>query len=140
MHGLLAKGQEILSQLFPDLVPALLAGGAVPGDMGRDFHWHHFGVWKVRFDSGIGGMLFTRPYLECQIAERVRGRSNVRILEAAADGLAFDPDRKRVTGIRIRPQADGGSVLIADLITTPNACGGPTRTSNCAKWLKPERA
>jgi 2-polyprenyl-6-methoxyphenol hydroxylase-like FAD-dependent oxidoreductase len=130
VHGLLAKGQEILSQLFPDLVPALLAGGAVPGDMGRDFHWHHFGVWKVHFDSGIGGMLFTRPYLECQIAERVRVRPTVRILEAAADGLAFDPDRKRVTGVRIRPQPDGGSVLIADLIV--DASGRGSRTP---QWL-----
>ena len=115
VHGLLAKGQEILSQLFPDLVPALLAGGAVPGDMGRDFRWHHFGFWKVHFDSGITGMLLTRPYLECQIAERVRARSNVRILEAAVDELAFDSDRKRVTGVRIRSQVIGSSVLTADL-------------------------
>jgi len=93
VHGLLAKGQEILSKLFPDLVPALLAGGAIAGDMGRDFSWHDFGVWKVRFDSGIGGMLFTRPYLEYQIAERLRARPNVRILEGAVDGLAFDADR-----------------------------------------------
>jgi 2-polyprenyl-6-methoxyphenol hydroxylase-like FAD-dependent oxidoreductase len=131
VHGLLAKGQEILSQLFPDLVPALLAGGAVPGDMGRDFHWHHFGVWKVRFDSGIGGMLFTRPYLECQIAERVRARPNVRILEAAVDGLAFDPDRKHVAGVRLRPQADSRSVLIADLIVDASGRG-----SQLPQWLE----
>jgi 2-polyprenyl-6-methoxyphenol hydroxylase-like FAD-dependent oxidoreductase len=130
VHGLLAKGQEILSQLFPDLVPALLAGGAVPGDMGRDFHWHHFGVWKVRFDSGIGGMLLTRPCLEWHIAERVCGRPNVRILQAAADGLAFDSDRKRVTGVRIRPPTDGGSVLAADLIVDASGRG-----SHTPKWL-----
>ena len=130
MHGLLAKGQEILSQLFPDLVPALLAGGAVPGDMGRDFRWHHFGFWKVHFDSGITGMLLTRPYLECQIAERVRARSNVRILEAAVDELAFDSDRKRVTGVRIRSQVIGSSVLTADL--TIDASG---RGSHTPQWL-----
>jgi 2-polyprenyl-6-methoxyphenol hydroxylase-like FAD-dependent oxidoreductase len=111
VHGLLAKGKEILAQLFPDLIPALLAGGAVSGDMGRDFRWHHFGVWKVHFDSGIGCMLFTRPFLENQIAERVRGRPNVRILKAAVDGLAFDPDHKRVTGVRVRPQKGDSSVL-----------------------------
>jgi 2-polyprenyl-6-methoxyphenol hydroxylase-like FAD-dependent oxidoreductase len=131
VHGLLAKGQQILSQLFPDLVSALLAGGAVPGDMGRDFRWHHFGVWKVRFDSGIDGMLFTRPYLEYQIAERVRARPNVRILEAAVDGLAFDSDRKRVTGVRIRPQVIGSSVLTADL--TIDASG---RGSHTPHWLE----
>jgi 2-polyprenyl-6-methoxyphenol hydroxylase-like FAD-dependent oxidoreductase len=131
VHGLLAKGQQILSQLFPDLVPALLAGGAVPGDMGRDFRWHHFGAWKARFDSGIDGMLFTRPYLEYQIAERVRARPNVRILEAAVDGLAFDSDRKRVTGVRIRPQVISSSVLTADL--TIDASG---RGSHTPHWLE----
>jgi 2-polyprenyl-6-methoxyphenol hydroxylase-like FAD-dependent oxidoreductase len=131
VHGLLAKGQEVLSQLFPDLVPALLAGGAISGDMGRDIRWHDFGVWKVRFDSGIGGMLLTRPYLEGQIAERVRMRPNVRILEATVDGLAFDPDGKRVTGVRIRPQAGGSSLLIADL--TIDASG---RGSHTPQWLE----
>lgn len=131
VHGLLAKGQEILSCLFPDLVPALLAGGAVPGDMGRDFHWHHFGVWKARFDSGICGTLLTRPFLEWHIAERVRVRPNVRILEAAVDGLAFDPGSNGVTGVRIRPQADGGSVLMADL--TVDASGRGSRTP---QWLE----
>jgi putative ABC transport system substrate-binding protein len=77
VHGLLAKGQEILSRLFPDLVPVLLACGAVPIDMGRDFRWYHFGVWKARFDSGINGMLITRPCLEWHIAERVRGDENL---------------------------------------------------------------
>jgi 2-polyprenyl-6-methoxyphenol hydroxylase-like FAD-dependent oxidoreductase len=131
VHGLLAKGQEILSQLFPDLVPALLAGGAVPGDMGRDFRWHHFGVWKVHFDSGIGGILLTRPYLESQIAERMRARPNVRILQAAVDGLAFDPDCRRVTGVRIRPQAGGDSVLMADLIIDASGRGSQT-----PQWLE----
>jgi len=131
VHGLLAKGQEILSKLFPDLVPALLAGGAIAGDMGRDFSWHDFGVWKVRFDSGIGGMLFTRPYLEYQIAERLRARPNVRILEGAVDGLAFDADRKRVTGVRMRPKSDGSAVLTADL--TIDASG---RGSHTPQWLE----
>jgi len=131
VHGLLAKGKEILSQLFPDLIPALLAGGAVSGDMGRDFRWNHFGVWKVHFDSGIGCMLFTRPYLESQIAERIRRRPNVRILEAAVEGLAFDPDHKRVTGVRVRPHASGSSVLTADL--TIDASGRGSRTP---QWLE----
>src|SRR5947207_2771679 len=75
-------------------------------------------------------MLLTRPYLECQIAERVRARSNVRILEAAVDELAFDSDRKRVTGVRIRSQVIGSSVLTADL--TIDASG---RGSHTPQWL-----
>lgn len=44
VHGLLAKGMEILTRFFPDVVPALTAGGAVPVDMSADFRWHHFGT------------------------------------------------------------------------------------------------
>jgi len=131
VHGLLAKGQEILATLFPDLVPALVAGGAVPLDMGRDFRWHHFGAWKARFDSGIRGFLFTRPYLEWHIAERVRGRPNVRIINAAAEGLAVAPEGGRVTGVRIQSPGGAIRVLSADLIVD---AGG--RGSHAPQWLE----
>jgi 2-polyprenyl-6-methoxyphenol hydroxylase-like FAD-dependent oxidoreductase len=130
VHGLLARGKEILTQLFPGLIPALLAGGAVSGDMGRDFRWHHYGVWKVHFDSGIGCMLFTRPFLESQIAERVSQLSKVRILQGTVDGLVVDSDHNEVTGVRIRPQFGDSSVLAADL--TVDASGRGSRTP---QWL-----
>jgi 2-polyprenyl-6-methoxyphenol hydroxylase-like FAD-dependent oxidoreductase len=131
VHGLLAKGQEILAALFPDLVPALVAGGAVPLDMGRDFRWHHFGAWKARFDSGIGGILFTRPYLEWHVAERVCARPNVRVINAAAEGLAVAPDGGRVTGVRIQSPGGAVRVLSADLIVD---AGG--RGSHAPQWLE----
>src|SRR5262245_13038817 len=131
VHGLLAKGQEILAALFPDLVPALLAGGGVPLDMGRDFRWHHFGAWKARFDSGIGGILFTRPYLEWHIAERVRARPNVCIINAAAEGLAVDLDGGRVSGVRIQSPGGATRVLSADLVVD---AGG--RGSHAPQWLE----
>jgi 2-polyprenyl-6-methoxyphenol hydroxylase-like FAD-dependent oxidoreductase len=130
VHGLLAKGQEIVAALFPDLVPALIAGGGVPIDMGRDFRWHHFGAWKARFDSGIGGILFTRPYLEWHIAERVRGLPNVRIVNATAEGLAGAPDGGRITGVRIQSPGGATRLLSADLVVD---AGG--RGSHAPQWL-----
>lgn len=131
VHGLLAKGQEILAQLFPDLIPALIAGGAVQADMGLDFRWHHHGVWKTRFDSGISVSLFTRPYLEWQIAERVAALPNVHVVSAAVDQLAAAADRNHVIGVRLRPQSGGDAVVLADLIV--DATG---RGSQMPQWLE----
>jgi 2-polyprenyl-6-methoxyphenol hydroxylase-like FAD-dependent oxidoreductase len=127
----LAKGQEILSQLFPDLIPSLIAGGAVPADMGLHFHWHHHGVWKIQSDSGIAITLLTRPFLEHAIAERVRALRNVRVVQARVDQLLFDPDRRRVVGVAIRSGADGVTPIEADLVV--DASGRGSRTP---QWIQ----
>jgi 2-polyprenyl-6-methoxyphenol hydroxylase-like FAD-dependent oxidoreductase len=108
----------------------ILAGGAVSGDMGHDFRWHHYGVWKANFDSGIGYMLFTRPYLESRIAERVGRLSNVVVLQGVIDGLTVDSEHKQITGVRIRSRTGESSVLAADLIV--DATGRGSRTP---QWL-----
>jgi 2-polyprenyl-6-methoxyphenol hydroxylase-like FAD-dependent oxidoreductase len=58
VHALLSKGQEILSQLFPDLMPALIAGGAVLGrpasraiSQSRYSPGHSWSLWSP---SGCG--------------------------------------------------------------------------------------
>jgi len=130
VHGLLMQGQLIMSRLFPDLVPALKAGGAVSADMGRDFSWHHHGVWKTRFESGIVGSLFTRPYLEWHIAARVRALRNVRTVHAAVERLALDAESRRVVGVHIRPLPDAATRLDADLVVDASGRG-----SHTSQWL-----
>jgi 2-polyprenyl-6-methoxyphenol hydroxylase-like FAD-dependent oxidoreductase len=131
VHCVLAKGQEILSQLFPDLLPSLIAGGAVPADMGLHFHWHHHGVWKTRFDSGIAVTFFTRPFLEGRIAERVHALSNVRVLEASAEQLLIDRDLGRVLGVTVRSPSASPKPVHADLVV--DAAG---RGSQTPQWLE----
>jgi flavin-dependent dehydrogenase len=131
VHGLLMKGELIMSQLFPDLMPALIAGGAIPMDMGLDFRWHHHGVWKTCFHSGITGSLFSRPYLEWHIAERVRALRNVRIIHAAVEGLAVDAERRRVVGVNRRVPADRNGLLPASLVVDASGHGSQT-----PQWLE----
>jgi 2-polyprenyl-6-methoxyphenol hydroxylase-like FAD-dependent oxidoreductase len=131
VHCMLAKGQEILSQLFPDLLPSLIAGGAVPADMGLHFHWHHHGVWKRRFDSGIAITFFTRPFVESQIAERVRAMPNVRVLDASAEQLLIDRDLGRVLGVTVRSPSESPTPIHADLVV--DAAG---RGSQTPQWLE----
>jgi 2-polyprenyl-6-methoxyphenol hydroxylase-like FAD-dependent oxidoreductase len=130
VHGLLLRGQQILSELFPDLVPALTAGGAVSLDLGRDLRWHHHGVWKTRFDSGIEGLIFTRPYLEWHIAERVRALPNVRIVNAAVERLTTDPDRTRIAGVELRSRAPGDASIAAGLVIDASGRG-----TQMPRWL-----
>lgn len=130
IHGLLLKGQHVLTQLFPDLIPALIDGGAVAIDMGLDFHWYHHGVWKARFDSGIAATLFTRPYLEWQIAQRVCALPHVTVVNAAVEGLRFASDRRRVAGVEIRARDHGDAAIDGDLIVDASGRGSQT-----ARWL-----
>lgn len=130
VHGLLLAGQRVLEDLFPDLTPALIAEGAATVDMGRDFRWHHFNVWKVRFDSGLKGLIMTRPLLEFNIAKRVRSLPNVQILEADVQALVLDEGRRRVRGLTVR-STDGERGIDGDLIVDASGRG-----SQLPHWLE----
>src|SRR3954447_11411420 len=54
-HGLLARGQEIIADLFPGLFDDLVAAGAVRVDMGLDLKWYQFGTWKTHCTSNVIG-------------------------------------------------------------------------------------
>ena len=129
VHGLLAKGQEILAQLFPGLISALNAGGGVSVDMGNDCRWHHHGVWKIRFHSGIEGMLCTRPYLEWHITKRVTALNNARLVNATVERLLLDRARGRIKGVEFCAPS-GNATLLADLVL--DASGRGSRTP---QWL-----
>lgn len=132
LHALLARGEQILSDLFPGLVPALLEGGAVRFDFGRDARWFHFGVYKRSFESGVLTTASSRPFLEGHVRRRVLAIPGVRCLdEHDVTGLVTSADRGRVTGVSIRRRGDGAeSALEADL--TVDASG---RGSMLPKWL-----
>jgi 2-polyprenyl-6-methoxyphenol hydroxylase-like FAD-dependent oxidoreductase len=78
LHGLLGRGEEILEALFPGLGASLVDAGAVRVDFGRDVRWHHFGVDKVRFESGVLTTTMTRPFLERMVRRRLFALPNVR--------------------------------------------------------------
>jgi 2-polyprenyl-6-methoxyphenol hydroxylase-like FAD-dependent oxidoreductase len=134
VHALLARGEEILSGLFPGLVPELVDAGAVRIDWTRDVKWFHFGAWKARCDSGVMTTLVSRPFLELSVRRRVLALPNVKLVaEHDVTGLTASPDRQRVTGVLIqRRDADGGAeALSADL--TVDTSGRGSRTP---QWLE----
>jgi 2-polyprenyl-6-methoxyphenol hydroxylase-like FAD-dependent oxidoreductase len=133
VHGLLAKGQEILQQLFPGLVEELIADGAVPGDIALDTRWFHYGGYKTRFESGLRGILLSRPLIEGHVRRRVAARENITLLEECdASALAASEDRARVTGVVVRRFGETASeTLPGELVVD---AGG--RGSRAAAWLE----
>ena len=128
-HGLLASGFRSLQQLFPGLSDELIAAGAVPGDIVGDVRWHQHGYYKAKFESGLGGVLLSRPLLEETIRRRVRNIRNIRMVDqthvvslAVTDG--------RVTGIDLQTSGHGRETLHAALVV--DASG---RCSRSPEWL-----
>jgi 2-polyprenyl-6-methoxyphenol hydroxylase-like FAD-dependent oxidoreductase len=133
-HGLLAKGREILEELFPGLTQELLDQGALRGDVTWDVRWGLDGGMHRRVRSGMEGLLVSRPLLEAQVRARLLALPNVRALEGVhVSGLVTSADRAHVTGVRMRRQGsdDGEETLTADLVV--DAGGRGSRTPG---WLE----
>ena len=130
-HGLLASGYGALKRLFPQLEHDLLEAGAVAGDVIGDIRWFQHGFYKAKFQSGLGGILLSRPLLETTIRAQVRQIPNVNIVHNAhVHGLLTDAHRIRVSGIRV--QQTGGQVVEHPAELVVDASG---RASRAPEWL-----
>lgn len=133
VHGLLARGLEVANQYFPDLTDGLQAGGAIVGEMSARMRWHIAGGYRMRYHSGLTGVLLTRPFLEWQIRQRVVALPNVTVLhQCSVEQLLTTGERTGVTGVCVvRHPADGHTEQIAaDLVV--DAAG---RGSHTPQWL-----
>lgn len=133
-HGLLGKGQEVMSRFFPGLFQELQQLGATPVDLAYDAGWYQGGEWRLRVDTGITVSIQSRPLLESTVRKRVAAIPNVRIVaDCAAEGLQMNPERTAVTGVRIRHNAQSGveETIPAELVV--DAGGRGSRTPH---WLE----
>jgi len=77
-HGLLARGREVLDQLFPGLSEEMVAQGAVYGDLVDEVRWFNHGVYLLNVPSALVGLLVSRPMLEDGVRRRLLQLPNVR--------------------------------------------------------------
>jgi 2-polyprenyl-6-methoxyphenol hydroxylase-like FAD-dependent oxidoreductase len=134
LHGLLAAGLQTMLAYLPDLRQALIAGGAVVGDMGETMNWYTHGGFRKPLHLGMEGVLASRPYLELLVRERVQALPNVTVRDmSAVRQLLLTPDRARVTGVLVQQRGDGQEpeALPADLVID---CSG--RGSRLPQWLR----
>ncbi|WP_309896370.1 hypothetical protein [Archangium sp.] len=131
LHVLLEAGKRVLEELFPGLTQTMRERGIPVIDAGRDMAWQQFGVWKIRFESGIETVMCTRPYLEWEVFQRVTALPNVRLRERiTVEELCTDAAKQRVTGVKLKGP-DGEETLEADLVV--DASGRGTRSP---RWLE----
>ena len=132
-HGLLARGREVLEQLFPGLSQELVAEGAIYGDVVDGVLWFNHGYYLRNAPSKLVGLLLSRPMLEGGVRRRLLKLPNVRLRERC-DVLepVFEPQRDRITGVRLQARGAANDVetVHADIIV--DATG---RGSQSAAWL-----
>ncbi|UVS81498.1 NAD(P)/FAD-dependent oxidoreductase [Actinokineospora sp. UTMC 2448] len=132
VHGLLARGQQILEELFPSFTAGVMAAGVPTGDLG-ELRWFFNGLPLKPSTTGLVCLSATRPVLESHVRARVAALPNVTLVEKTdIVGLTTTTDNARVTGARVQPH-DGGpeEVLEADLVV--DATGRGSRTP---AWLE----
>ncbi|WP_409494802.1 FAD-dependent oxidoreductase [Amycolatopsis sp. cmx-11-12] len=132
-HGLHARGQLIIEELFPGFTDGLRAHGVPTGDLG-EMRWF-FNARKLRpARTGLISVTAPRPFLEGYLRARVAELPNVRLLQKHDIlGLVATPDRDRVIGARVRSRAEGAEeeAMEADLVV--DATGRGSRTP---AWLE----
>lgn len=133
VHGLLARGQQILDELFPGFTDEAVEAGVPTGDLG-ELRWFFNGRRLSPGTTGLICVSATRPVLESRVRERVAALPGVVLLERHdIAGLVADDTRDTVTGVRVQSQEAGAQerTIEADLVV--DATGRGSRTP---LWLE----
>ena len=131
-HGLLARGREVLDELFPGFSEDAVSQGAIYGDVVDDVLWFNYGVYLHNTPSSLKGLLISRPMLEELVRRSVLRLPNVRlqeqteILEPICDRIAG-----RVTGVRAQSLAGATEAIDCDLLVDASGRGSKSPT-----WLE----
>ncbi|MGC1214842.1 MAG: FAD-binding monooxygenase [Micromonospora sp.] len=133
IHALLARGKQILDEIFPGFTEELAAIGVPVGDFGTSLSWYFDGQMIKKAETGLVCVAAGRPLLEDRVRRRVREFDNVTYRERTdVLGLVASRDRSRIIGARVQPNTGGGAeeVLEADLVVDVTGRGSRT-----PRWL-----
>lgn len=130
-HGILAKGREVLEELFPGLTADLVDAGATPVDVHNDIAWFNGTQPISRAPSDLLALALSRPALEDYIRERVRGLPGVRLRGGCeAVGLLTTSGREAVAGVKLIGPSGDYEECHADLVVDTTGRGNRSMT-----WL-----
>ncbi|HVD24306.1 MAG TPA: FAD-dependent monooxygenase [Lapillicoccus sp.] len=133
-HALLARGSEVVEELFPGLCEYLVSQGAATGDVQETVRMYAGPRPTAPGRNGLRAYAVSRPLLEWTIRERVAAIPGVTFYDRTAVlDLAFSADLSHVTGVVVTG-LDGPNrsrTMEADLVV--DASG---RTSRTPEWLE----
>ena len=132
-HVLLARGGQVLEELFPGLTRELVDQDVPYGDPLAQARMHLSGHRLCRTSTGVAMLSLSRPFLEHHVRERVRALPNVTFAPPCdIVDLSTTPDAGRVTGVRVvdRGEDARSRTVGADLVV--DATGRGSRTP---RWL-----
>jgi 2-polyprenyl-6-methoxyphenol hydroxylase-like FAD-dependent oxidoreductase len=131
-HALLARGKQILDELFPGFTEDMRSAGMPMVDMG-EMHWYLEGRRLRNAHTGLVAVTLSRPTMENLVRNRVAALPNVEFMEGYdITGVVTTPGRDRVTGTTVLRHAGTPEeeTLVADLVI--DATG---RGSRSVQWL-----
>lgn len=135
VHALLARGSQILDELFPGLLDDVVAGGApvLDGTDPSEGYFSFAGHLLPREGQPkdpIPLFLPSRPMLECLVRQRVRNIPNIVMLETHdVVDLTSTSQRDRVTGARVCARDNGAErILKAELVVDATGRGSRSPT------------
>jgi 2-polyprenyl-6-methoxyphenol hydroxylase-like FAD-dependent oxidoreductase len=134
LHGLLAKGLQIMTDYFPDLPAALVEHGAIINDFGESMRWYIYGGYRSQFKVGFPIVTMSRGLLEYLIRDRVLALPNIELLDrTTVKELQATTNKDRIIGIKIEQHdtENHSNSLVADLVI--DATG---RNSHSSQWLE----
>lgn len=126
LHILLAKGLQVLNELFPELLSSLEASGAVKFNVGEDVAAKMSHGWIPKYKSDIWLYGCSRPLLEWHIHKQVAANGKINILEQSeVISLLYDQEKNSVSGVSFQ-QNDVRKELLADVVV--DASGRASKT------------
>ena len=130
-HGLLARGRQILDELFPGFTQALVLQGAQSGDIGTEVAVDANGRRFASRAAGVNGLAASRLAIEAELRRRVRALPQVRLM-TEVEVLAPVHEAGRVVGVRWQPHGGGVAQTMAAALVLD--CSG--RGSHGPVWLR----
>ena len=137
VHGLLARGREILEELFPGVQDEMIAAGAPVVDIANEIAWFTPAGWGVRFPSELMVLAFTRPLLDLHVRRRLAKNPRVRLLDNT-DVVRLIPDSKtnHLAGVLICPRVSQTDRRVAKELRADLVLDATGRASRAPRWLE----
>jgi 2-polyprenyl-6-methoxyphenol hydroxylase-like FAD-dependent oxidoreductase len=131
LHALLARGYQIMTELFPGFHDDLLAAGALIKDISENVRLYQ-GRYAIQIKTGIAAAFVSRATLETLIRRRVLALPNVTMRQnCAVEALSTTEDNEQVTGVSVYDrQTEQAEQLAAALVVDATGRASPT-----IKWL-----